>query len=232
MIDDASRVLFVGAHCGDAEISAGAVLARTVRLGGQAFVLHLTAGEKGHPHIPPSDYRRAKIVEAEGAAQALGLSEMAVLEHGDAELPEAEDVVDEISDFVRLTKPNTVITHWAHSIHPDHEITHRLTQRAVFKAGIQWIESERDSHYAGGLLFAENWEDREGFVPHTYVDVSPDWDRWREAAECYALFRGEVVKFPYVSYYDHLSQVRGPESGVGRAVVFAVPRRALRSVVR
>ncbi len=232
MMGSSSRVMFVGAHCGDAEISAGAVLARTVRLGGVASVLHLTAGEKGHPEMTPADYRAQKTAEAEAAASALGLSEMRVLQHADAELTESEEVVGQVADFIRLARPNVVITHWSPSIHPDHEIARRVTERAVFKAGIRWIVTDRDVHYASRLLYAENWEDREGFVPHTYVDVTPDWEVWWAAAVCYSLFRGEVVGFPYISYYDHLSQVRGPEAGLERALAFAVPAGALRAVVR
>lgn len=187
MIDPSSRVLFVGAHCGDEEAS---------------------------------------------AAAALGLSEMRVLRYADAELPESEEVVDQVTDFIRLVRPNVVITHWSPSIHPDHEIARRVTERAVFEAGIRRIATEREAHYASRLLYAENWEDREGFVPHTYIDVTPDWEVWRAAVMCYSLFRGEVVRFPYISYYDHLSQVRGPEAGLERALAFAVAAGALRAVVR
>jgi len=227
-----SSVLFVGAHCGDAEISAGAALAGTVRLGGSASVLHLTPGEKGHAILRPEQYRETKVAEAEAAAEVLGLSHMRVLQYRDAELLPTEELVDQVADMIRVAKPSVLITHWSTSIHPDHEVAHVVAQRAAFKAGIPWIETDMPAHYAWRILFAENWEDRFGFVPHTYLDVTEDWDTWRRAAECYSLFRGEVVKFPYVSYYDGLSRVRGPEAGFDRAIVFAVPAQANRVSVR
>jgi LmbE family N-acetylglucosaminyl deacetylase len=223
-----SSILFVGAHCGDAEISAGAAPARAVRLGGSASVLHLTPGEKGHPALRPEEYRKIRIAEAEAAAEALGLSHMRVLAHRDAELLPTEELVDEVADFIRLAKPSVLITHWSTSIHPDHEVAQAVTLRAAFVAGIPWIETDKPAHYAWRVLFAENWEDRFSFVPHTYLDVTEDWEMWRRAAECYSLFRGEVVEFPYVSYYDSLSRVRGPESGSERAIAFAIPAQANR----
>jgi LmbE family N-acetylglucosaminyl deacetylase len=139
--------------------------------------------------------------------------------------------VDEIAEFIRLVRPTVLLTHWATSLHPDHEVAHTATLRAAFKAGIAWIETGTPAHYVPRVLFAENWEDRFGFVPHTYVDVTEDWETWRRAAECYALFRGEVVPFPYVDYYDSLSRVRGAESNRARALSFAIPPQANRAVM-
>ena len=66
-------VLAIGAHIGDAELTAGALLATAAVNGGKAVTLALTAGEKGAP--PGADiaeYRRNKIAEAEAFARELG----------------------------------------------------------------------------------------------------------------------------------------------------------------
>ena len=62
-------VLAIGAHIGDAELTAGALLASCAVRGGKAVTLALTAGEKGAP--PGADiaeYRRNKISEAEAVS--------------------------------------------------------------------------------------------------------------------------------------------------------------------
>ncbi len=41
-------ILAVGAHCGDAELTAGAVPAKHARLGDRVAILHLTLGEGGN----------------------------------------------------------------------------------------------------------------------------------------------------------------------------------------
>ncbi len=208
-----TSVLFIGAHCGDA--------------------LHLTPGEKGHPKLTPEEFGALKREEAAAAAEVLGLSHMSVLGRRDAEiLAHDESLVDEIAAFIRVAKPDVILTHWATSIHPDHEACHILAQRAAFKAGIKWLNPETEAHWAPRTLFAENWEDRFGFVPQTHLDVAEDWETWRNAAQCYSLFRGEVVPFPYVEYYDHLSRVRGIEAGVERAIAFSMLPQANRRTVK
>jgi LmbE family N-acetylglucosaminyl deacetylase len=41
-------ILAIGAHCGDAEITTGAVLAKHAKLGDRIVILHLTLGEGGN----------------------------------------------------------------------------------------------------------------------------------------------------------------------------------------
>ena len=65
-------VLAIGAHIGDAELTAGALLATCAVRGGKAVTLALTAGEKGAPiGADIAEYRRNKISEAEAFAQEL-----------------------------------------------------------------------------------------------------------------------------------------------------------------
>ena len=51
-------VLAIGAHIGDAELTAGALLAACAVQGGKAVTLALTAGEKGAPIGARSEERR------------------------------------------------------------------------------------------------------------------------------------------------------------------------------
>ena len=65
-------VLAIGAHIGDAELTAGALLASCAVHGGKAVTLALTAGEKGAPAgADIAEYRRGKIAEAEAFAKEL-----------------------------------------------------------------------------------------------------------------------------------------------------------------
>ena len=43
------RILAIGAHAGDMEISCGAVLIKEAHLGAEVHLLHLTRGGRGHP---------------------------------------------------------------------------------------------------------------------------------------------------------------------------------------
>ena len=70
-------ILAIGAHVGDAELTAGALLATCAVHGGRAVTLALTAGEKGAPAgADVAQYRKNKIAEAEAFAKELGGREL------------------------------------------------------------------------------------------------------------------------------------------------------------
>ena len=59
-------ILAIGAHIGDMELTAGALLASCAVSGGHAVTLALTAGEKGAPAgADVAAYRQEKIAQAQ-----------------------------------------------------------------------------------------------------------------------------------------------------------------------
>jgi len=228
---DKVDILAIGGHAGDAEISSGMALCHHVNQGKKVAMLHMTPGEKGHPKMTPERYAELKHAEAEYAAKAIG-AKVYFLPYLDGELPVNEEVKFAICDVIRECKPSVILTHWIKSIHKDHVNTSLNVPDAQFYAGIAGFERKNPAHWAGTLYYAENWEDREDFVPELYVEVTQDDIKlWDEMVSKYALFRGEVVKFPYVDYYKALSRMRGPEVGFEYATAFALPSGARRRKV-
>ncbi|MDH7601656.1 MAG: PIG-L family deacetylase [Armatimonadota bacterium] len=219
-------VLSIGAHAGDAEIASGIALANAVNSGKKVAICHLTLGEKGHPNMSPQKYAELKHEEAAAAAETLG-AQLYILGYLDGELPENDDVKKAIADVIRDCKPDVIITHHAKSIHKDHAICHRNVLDAIFYAALKSFVTDREPHFARHLYFAENWEDKEGFIPEIILEVTnADIELWKRTAQCYSLFRGEVVNFPYIEYYEKLARLRGIENYVPYAVTFAVPPAA------
>jgi len=199
-------ILAIGAHAGDAEITAGAILARHRRLGDRIVILHLTLGEGGNPKMSPAAYGEQKKREALAAARALG-AEALFGPWKDGELRDTEEAARYVADVIRQVKPTHVITHWKASLHPDHEATHRIVNAAVLLASLEGFESAHPRHRGlRGAYYAENWEDAEGFTPYLYVDVTED------------LIRGGISSFPYLEYYESLARVRGAVAGRAFAV--------------
>src|SRR5690554_5676700 len=121
------KIMVVGAHAGDAEIMAGAVVAKYTSAGHEAVLVHLTPGEKGHRTMSPEDYAKQKINEGHKAAGVLGAKAI-FLPYKDAELPLNDEVKYELADTIRAEKPTMIITHWKGSIHKDHEYTYHIVQ--------------------------------------------------------------------------------------------------------
>ncbi|RPJ51853.1 MAG: PIG-L family deacetylase, partial [Chloroflexi bacterium] len=55
-LQSSGGIMVIGAHAGDAENMASAVVLKHTRAGFPATIVHLTLGEAGHPRMAPADY--------------------------------------------------------------------------------------------------------------------------------------------------------------------------------
>ena len=227
-------ILAIGAHAGDMEISAGALLLKQHELGDRVVILHLTLGEGGNPRMSPEQYGEQKRREAVQVAAALG-AEVIFGPYRDGELPNDEAARRYVADVIRQVKPTSIITHWRRSIHKDHAATSAIVDDAVLLASLDGVKTDHPAHRGvHGVWYAENWEDAEGFDPYIYVDVSGVIPRWRDAVSKYEFIRGGISGFRYLDYYTALATLRGAESRREAAVAFDIDdmgkRRVLDSV--
>jgi LmbE family N-acetylglucosaminyl deacetylase len=221
------KLLAIGGHAGDMDLTAGAALAQAVLDGHEAVLLHLTPGEKGHPSLTADQYRQQKLAEAEAFASTIG-ARARFLAYGDGELPVTDEVKWQVADIIRQERPTIVITHWKKSIHKDHANTHLIVEDAIFYAELSAFERPWPAHGVSHVYYADNWEDPFDYQPDVFVEIRDDaYALWLEAASHYAYARGETG-FPYLSYYQSLMVVRGLPNGYARAQAFARPRWARR----
>jgi N-acetylglucosamine malate deacetylase 1 len=225
-------LLAIGAHCGDMEISCGAVLAGYIRQGGRVVLLHLTLGEGGNPRLAPAAYGEQKRREAAAAAQTLG-AEVLYGPYKDGEIPADEEACRYVADIIRQVRPAILVTHWKNSIHKDHAATFRLVQNAELLAALEAVKTGH-APYSGlqRIFFAENWEDKEGFIPYTYIEVSADLVTWEKSVKQYEFIRGGISSYPYFDYYKALARVRGAESSFHDAVAFEIDETNKKQILR
>lgn len=216
-------VLAIGAHAGDMEVSAGAALARASRLGAKVVLLHLTLGENGHPRKSAAEYARQKREEAELAAKALG-AEARFGSWTDASLRAGKQTEQFVAQVMKDVKATHIITHWKNSIHPDHEAAYVIANHAALLAAVSGWKGLRS------IVYAENWEDPEGFQPYLFVDTTEDMDAWRKSVQCYEFLRGGVSSFPYLQFYEGLSMVRGAQARKKHATAFDIDPMGKRRV--
>ena len=222
-------VLAIGAHIGDAELTAGALLASAAVHGGKAVTLALTAGEKGAPAgADIAEYRRNKIKEAEAFAAELG-GEAIVMDYQDGLLPDNDEIRFAVCDVIRRVKPDIIVTHHEKSMHKDHEACHRIVVDAWFYAAIEGFERQEPKHFARHLYFAENWEDGPGFQPYVYLDVTDGFELWEKAIE-HHWFAVHSTSFPYKEYYSHLKRLRGIQGRKGYCECFMIPPEQVKIV--
>lgn len=228
---DRRTVLAIGAHAGDMELTAGAVLIKQAKRGDRVVILHMTLGEGGNHRMTPVAYGAQKRREAMNAGGVIG-AQVLFAPYRDGEVPDDEAVRRYVADVIRQVKPSHVITHWAKSIHRDHATTSRVVHDAVLLASLPGVVTQNPAHRGiRGVYYAENWEDAEDFEPYVFVGVPDEMDRWREAVTKYEFVSGTISSFRYLEYYDALATVRGVVSGKRRAEAFGIDAFGKRRVL-
>ena len=204
----AKTILAIGGHIGDAELTAGGVMAANAVDGGKNYTLALTAGERGNPpHLSVQEYRKQKIAEASAFAKMVN-GESFVLEYADGELPNNEEVRYQVANIIRKVKPDVILTHWHSSMHKDHNNTHLIVPDAQFLASVVECDKIEGARHYAPVYFCENWEDDMDFRPSFYVDFTKGYDLWCEALKT-QWFVMNSKDFKYYDYYTSLARCRG-----------------------
>jgi LmbE family N-acetylglucosaminyl deacetylase len=137
-------VLGVFAHPDDAEISAGATIARWASEGSAVHLLVLTNGDRGSqdPQRDRDELARTRVEETGNAARVLGLASFQVLGFHDGDLANTPEVRAHIVRAIRTIRPTIVLTcdptAWffgnRYFNHADHRTAGEATLDASFPA--------------------------------------------------------------------------------------------------
>ncbi|HMG97180.1 MAG TPA: PIG-L family deacetylase, partial [Gemmatimonadaceae bacterium] len=103
-------ILAIGAHAGDMELTAGAVLIKQHKLGDRVVILQMTLGEGGNPRLAPTVYGAQKRREALAADSVIG-AETIFAPYRDGEIPNDDAARRYVADVIRTVKPAYIITH-------------------------------------------------------------------------------------------------------------------------
>lgn len=223
-------ILAVGAHTGDAQLTSGLLLARCAQAGDRIVTLDLTAGERGAPKgMSTEEFRAQNIASAKEFADMLGGVSI-VFDTPDGELDYSKELAVKISDVMREYQVSTVLYHWKNSMHKDHIAASKLTTDAIFYASLPTFERPLEPAPIRRMLYAENWEDSEGFVPYAYFDVSDAFPLWKDAVR--KLYLTEHSRdFKYLQYYEGLARMRGAMIKKEYGTAFAIDDYAKRIVL-
>lgn len=220
-------IMVVGAHAGDAENMASAVVLKHTRAGFPATIVHLTLGEAGHPRLSPQEYAKQREKEVQDSARIMG-AEAVWFSYPDGSLPVVDEVKYKVADLIRVKRPAVILTHWKGSMHKDHIAAYHIVEDAVFYAALPAIKrtlpngQPLPAHWAP-VMYPENWEDMEGFRADLYVDVSEVWEAYQDVLRSHEFIRGGVSTFRYFDYYTALGVCRGCLAGKKQAVALMLP---------
>ena len=180
-----TRLLVVSAHAADFVWRAGGAIATVTAEGGSAHVVALSYGERGEsgelwkePGQTEANVKRIRHDEAARAAAALGAT-FEGFDLGDYPLVVSDEAVQRLVDALTSFAPDVLLTHAERDpFNPDHPVAYAATERArQLASGAGVASAFRTIKPPQFLLFEPHQPELCGFVPTTFLDITPVFPR-------------------------------------------------------
>ena len=185
------RILVVSAHSADFVWRAAGAIATVTANGGSATVVSLSFGERGEsgelwkePGQTEENVKRIRRGEAETAARILG-AELICLDRGDYPLVLDAAAVEQLTDIMRDFEPTIVLGHARQDpFNSDHAVASDATiQARQLACGAGVASGFKTITPPSLLLFEPHQPELCAFVPTTFLDITPVWEKKVAAME-------------------------------------------------
>lgn len=179
------RILAIGAHPDDLEISAFGTLALHAKRGDDVFVCGITNGDQGHMIIQPKELAEIRVKEATKAAKTIGAQEYFNLGVSDMMVRSGDDeLANKLIDVIRETRPDYIITHRSDEYHQDHNETGLLAFNTSFTSSLPHYLTEKPFFPKVPSIYYMR-SDAQTFRASDYVDISSVMELKLEALSCH-----------------------------------------------
>jgi LmbE family N-acetylglucosaminyl deacetylase len=201
------KILCVGGHPDDPESACAGTLSRYAELSHSVTVLYLTRGERGIRNTGLDEAAKIRTAECEKACQLIG-ARPRFFGQIDGATEMTRSHVETMTTVFREEQPDVLFTHWPIDTHMDHQVASMLVIRAWMSAGEQSL-----------LFFFEvnTGSQSQGFLPNTYVDVTPVLEKKKAALFAHVSQDGQAI---WREHHEIIARWRGREAGVGAAEAF------------
>ncbi len=159
-------ILVFGAHPDDAELGAGATIAKEVSKGKKVGIIDLTRGELG-----TRGSAEIRDREAAKAAKILGVAVRENMEFADGFFVNDKEHQLEIIRMIRKYRPEIVLCNAVDDRHIDHGRGSKLVSDACFLSGLIKIDTKID----GGDEWQEPWRPKVVYHYIQWKNLKPDF---------------------------------------------------------
>ena len=211
---DVRTVLVFSAHAADFVWRAGGAIALYASRDCRVRILCLSYGERGESQgawkEPGMTIERAKEIrraESERAAGILG-AEVRFFDAGDYPLRCTDGLVEALVQEYRTCRPDVVLTHsYNDPYNPDHPAANQISLQTRVYAQAEGYPLPGPALGAPPVfMFEPHQPEQCAFRPEVLLDVTPVWERKRQAMESMEAQRH------LVDYYTDLSRRRGTQA--------------------
>ncbi len=207
----AKKLLVVGAHSADFVWRAAGTIAVTTAQGGRATVVALSYGERGESgelwkesDQTVENVKQIRHEEAAEAAEVVGAT-FRCLDLGDYPLNITDPALEQIVELFREEAPHVILTHTPiDPFNPDHPVAYQAVQKArLLASGAGVASAFKHITPPDWYLFEPHQPELCGFVPNTFVDITPVMDQKIKAM---AVMKAQSY---LKDYYTELASRRG-----------------------
>lgn len=230
--DAAIHVLAIHAHPDDVEFQCAGTLLKLRERGCRISIATMTAGDGGSAELPAAEISAIRRTEAKAAATLLK-AEYTCLEFQDLQIVFDNDSRRRVTEFVRGSQPDIILTAPPIDYMHDHEITSQLVRDACFNASVPNYKTRRwdpaspttkipHLYYVDALEGADTFGNRHpvDFI----VDVSDVFETKLQALACHSSQRDWLRQQHSVDEYldagRRWSELRGSEIGAAHGEGF------------
>lgn len=209
------KILAVGAHLDDIEISAGGLLADAVLSGHEVVMIAMSESENTDIDGNMVRSREVAIREGNEAATILGVERLEIFDFSNKDMPYDSSSVGAIERVLIDLQPDIIVSHWPHDTHQAHRAT-----------GLASISAARRKNRL--MMFepmAPSGRSYEAFRPQMYHAVSEEGRRRKnDALRAHASEYERLGRDTWVGAVDARGVHRGFEIGTPYAEAFEVVR--------
>ena len=199
------RVMVIGAHPDDADITCGGTAVQLMERGFKVKFVSVTDGRMGHHRLMPDETAKTRRAETLEAAKRFGLDGYDIYGYPDCGLYPTDEARRLVARKIREYEPDFVITHRTCDYHADHRATGQLVMDAGYLLGVpHWCDEVKAQRLRPVILYmTDPFTYPRELRPDVMFDVGDCLDKWCDGLDA------QVSQF-----YDWLPWDKGTEAEV------------------
>lgn len=186
MSDAPLKILVIGAHPDDCNISAGGTSVLFRQQGHDVRFISVTNGESGHHEKSGAELVAIRRDEAAASGAVCGIR-YDVLDYRDGYLQPTLEARFEIISLIRQYNPDLILTHRPNDYHPDHRYTSQLVCDAAYMVTVPPIVPEVPALRTNPIIayLPDRFEKPYPLSPTVVVDIEPVLDTVVDMLDCH-----------------------------------------------
>jgi len=204
MQDKKLKILTIGAHPDDCELTTGGICTKYKRLGHVVKYVYTTNGDAGHHKIGGEKLAEVRSEEVRNACAIAGF-EYEIMNNHDGYLEASLCNRDNLIRIIRKFRPDIIFTHRPNDYHPDHRHTAILVQDASYLIRVPNVCPDTPAlNYSPVIMYmSDNFNKPIPFEPYIVVDIDDAMEIKTKIVDCHKS-----------QFYEWLPWIEGYESEV------------------